>query len=223
MRPDTQLKKVSKQHTVYKTADGKRVPGVTTILGVLAKPALIAWANRLGLEGIDSTRYTDKCANIGTLAHYLVMCHLKKVEPDAEYLREFSQLDMDIAENSILSFLEWEKHHTIELIDCELPLVHEELLYGGTSDIYAKVDGVKSLVDLKTGSGIYDEHYYQIASYRLLRLSHGYPVDKCIILNIPRQETEEFQYKEYTNFELGEKIFLHCHGIYNLQKEKRGY
>ena len=31
----------TKAHTVYKTADNKRVPGVTTILGVLNKPALV--------------------------------------------------------------------------------------------------------------------------------------------------------------------------------------
>src|SRR5438093_1588565 len=31
-------------HTVYKNAAGKRVPGVTTILGILNKPALLKWA-----------------------------------------------------------------------------------------------------------------------------------------------------------------------------------
>ena len=35
---------LSAPHTVYKLADGTRVPGVTTILGVLDKPFLMAWA-----------------------------------------------------------------------------------------------------------------------------------------------------------------------------------
>ena len=43
----------SKIHTVYKTKDGIRVPGVTTILGELAKPALIHWAWDLGIKNID--------------------------------------------------------------------------------------------------------------------------------------------------------------------------
>jgi hypothetical protein len=223
MRPDTKLKNTAKQHTVYKTLDGKRVPGVTTIIGVLAKPALIYWANQMGLQGVDTAKYTDATARVGTLAHYLVMCHMKKEEPDAEYLKEFSKMEMDIAENSLISFYEWEQHHEIKPIENELPLVHEELCYGGTIDVYAEVDGLLSLVDLKTGKGLYDEHSIQLAAYRKLLMSHGYIVDRGLLLNIPRQETEEFQYKEVRNFEIYEKIFWHCHGIYNLQKQLKGY
>ena len=40
-------------HIRYKTTDGTIVPGVTTILGILNKPALVRWANQLGLRGID--------------------------------------------------------------------------------------------------------------------------------------------------------------------------
>ena len=52
----------AKPHTVYRTADGQRVPGVTTVLGILNKPALIKWANNLGLQGIDSATYVDETA-----------------------------------------------------------------------------------------------------------------------------------------------------------------
>ena len=37
--------KKSKVHTRYKTKDGKAIPGTTTIVGLLAKPQLIVWAN----------------------------------------------------------------------------------------------------------------------------------------------------------------------------------
>ena len=66
----------SKVHTVYKTGDSIRVPSVTTILGVLSKPALIPWANRLGLQGIDSSKYVDRLATIGTLAHYWIESYI---------------------------------------------------------------------------------------------------------------------------------------------------
>lgn len=33
-------------------------------------------ANRLGLQGIDSTKYTDKAAKIGTLIHAMVESHI---------------------------------------------------------------------------------------------------------------------------------------------------
>ena len=54
--------KGARQHTVYKLASGARVPGVTTVLSVLNKPALVPWANKLGLEGIDVRKYVDALA-----------------------------------------------------------------------------------------------------------------------------------------------------------------
>ena len=39
-------------HQRYKIEDGTIVPGVTTVVGILNKPALVPWANKLGLEGI---------------------------------------------------------------------------------------------------------------------------------------------------------------------------
>jgi hypothetical protein len=47
------IKSISKAHTIYKTAEGVRVPGATTITGLLNKPYLVPWANKLGLEGIE--------------------------------------------------------------------------------------------------------------------------------------------------------------------------
>lgn len=62
------LRKASKAHVKYRTKDKVLVPGVTTITNLLNKPYLIKWANDLGLEGIDSTKYRDEAADIGTLA-----------------------------------------------------------------------------------------------------------------------------------------------------------
>ena len=63
------LKKASRAHTRYYTTDGTLVPGSTTITGLLNKPALVKWANNLGLQGIDSSKYVDKAARVGTLIH----------------------------------------------------------------------------------------------------------------------------------------------------------
>jgi hypothetical protein len=212
------LKKVSKAHTIYKLADGKRVPGTTTVLGVLNKPALVAWANRLGLEGVDSSRYVDESARIGTLAHYLVQCHLTKQEPD---LSQYGRFEIDKAENALISYFEWEKSRNIVPIENELPLVSEAYGYGGTIDFIGMIDEIHTICDFKTGSGIYDEHYYQVCAYRQLAIENGFEVNQVRILNIPRKETEEFTEKIYTSFDKGWKIFQHCLEIYNLQKDKK--
>ncbi|MBA7569795.1 hypothetical protein ES708_11536 [subsurface metagenome] len=62
-------------HIIYRTRSGQSVPGVTTILSVLNKPALVPWANRMGLQGIDVAKYVDDKAAIGTLAHYLIISY----------------------------------------------------------------------------------------------------------------------------------------------------
>ncbi|MDD5353435.1 MAG: hypothetical protein PHS93_09765 [Candidatus Omnitrophica bacterium] len=209
------LKKVSKAHTIYKLSDGTRVPGTTTILGVLNKPALVPWANKLGLEGIDSSKYVDESARIGTLAHYLVQCHLTKQEPD---LSQYGIFEIDKAENALISYFEWEKTRKIVPIKNELPLISETYRYGGTIDLYAEIDGILTLCDFKTGSGIYNEHYYQVCAYRQLLIENGDSVEQIRILNIPRKESEEFTEKVYTNFGIGWEIFCNCLNIYELQK-----
>lgn len=209
----------TKVHTQYRLANGERVIGVTTALGVLAKPALIVWANRLGLQGIDSSKYTDAMAIIGTIAHYLIECDLKGETPE---LDEYSPADIDTAENALISFYAWRKGHNLEVLGSELQLVSEIYRYGGTTDLYCLLDGVKTLVDFKTGSGIYDEHYYQVCAYRQLMVENGHEVDQVRILNIPRKESEEFTEKIYTEFDTGWQIFKKCLEIYQLKKVKIG-
>jgi hypothetical protein len=95
--------KRAKAHTIYKLANGKRVPGVTTVLGVINKPALVKWANGLGLQGIDSTTYVDETARIGTLAHAMIQEYLGGPKWDRQ---AFTPEQVDQAENAVLSFHE---------------------------------------------------------------------------------------------------------------------
>lgn len=50
----------TKIHTVYKLEDGTRVPSVTTILGILNKPALVEWAYQCGCQGLDYKAVRDQ-------------------------------------------------------------------------------------------------------------------------------------------------------------------
>lgn len=210
------LRTASKAHTIYKTGDGTRVPGTTTITGLLAKPFLITWANRLGLAGIDSTKYRDEAADIGTLAHAMIQAHLQREEMD---LAHYSPLQVDLASNAVLSYLEWEKQHSLELILCEVPLVSDKNLYGGTIDCYCKLNGEYTLLDFKTGKAIYDEFFVQLAAYKELLVEHGYRVDKCRILRIGRDETEGFEERAISETDKYFGIFESLLRIYGLKKE----
>lgn len=194
------------------------MPGATTVLGILNKPALVPWSNRLGLQGIDVGKFVDDKAAIGTLAHAIVTDWLMGIETDTSH---YDPHQVDAAMNAALSFFEWFKKNPIEPILVEGQLVCDLRGYGGTIDIYGILHEQYTLLDLKTGSGIYPEHGYQIAAYSGLLEWHGFKVDRCICLNIPRDETEAFKTHEYTNKELeySWEIFLHCLGIYNAKKQ----
>jgi len=213
--PD-KIKKISKAHTIYKTTKGKRVPGTTTITGLLAKPQLVAWANRLGLEGIDSTKYRDEAADVGMLAHAMIQSRLQGEELD---MSAYSPINVDLATNAVLSFLEWEKQHTIEPILLEKPFVSDIRNYGGTIDCYCLLDGVPTLLDFKTGKAIYDEFFFQLAAYKELLIENSYKVERCRILRIGRDETEGFEERSVTETGKYFKVFECLLSVYQLKKE----
>ncbi|NLH62486.1 MAG: PD-(D/E)XK nuclease family protein [Ignavibacteriales bacterium] len=204
-------------HTIYKLKDNTRVPSVTTIVGLLDKSKfLVPWANRLGLQGIDSSKYVDALAEVGTLAHQMILDYFKKVETD---FSDYSPETRDKAENSFLSFLEWAKGKDIEPLALEIEAVSESLRFGGKFDFYGLVNGIKTLIDFKTGSGIYDEMGIQLSAYRYLLIENnlGDP-EQCMIVRIPRDETETFEVKSFEtkdNFE----IFKRLLEIYYLQRK----
>ena len=206
----------NKAHTKYLGLDGIQVPGVTTVLGILNKPALVTWANRLGLKGIDSTKYKDEMAGIGTLAHLFIMNHLRGEETDTG---DFSQNDIKLAENCFLSYLEWEKSHPIKPVLIETPLVSDKYGYGGTPDCVCYLDDELILLDYKTGKAIYPEMTYQLAAYSRLVREKGYDVKKARILRVGRDENEGFEERLTTNLDREFSIFCHCLSIYNIQKE----
>lgn len=209
-----------KAHVQYVNSNGEKVVGVTTALSVLNKPFLVVWANRLGLAGIDSTKFKDKMADIGTIAHLLVMHHLKNTTPD---LDEFSKADIDTAHNCMKSFYEWEKVHKLEPVLLEFPLVSDIYNFGGSPDFVGKVDGVMEIIDFKTGKAIYGEYLTQVSAYRQLVIEKGYTVNRARILRIGRDDSEGFEERLTTKFDLEFDLFKHCLAIYQLQKElKRG-
>jgi hypothetical protein len=207
-----------KAHTIYKLKDGTRVPSVSTIASGMDKPQLVKWANNLGLQGIDSNKYVDALANAGTLAHYLVECEFTGRNRDPEYMREFSPVDVDRAETSLVKFSEWRGKNTVTVIASELEMVSEEHRFGGRCDLVVDLNGVLTLVDLKTAKALYgasDDKWAQVAGYWLLCHENGIDVKQAAILRIGRDPAEGFEYAEMPNIEVQVKRFLLCRELYD--------
>jgi hypothetical protein len=205
-----------KTHIVYKNKAGEKLPSVTQIISILAKPALIHWAWDLGCKGIDYKTFRDDKADIGTLAHEMILCHLKKKTPDTSF---YSQNQIDLAETCFLKYLDWEKGKSIEPILLEEPRISEAFQYGGTIDNYCLLNGVYTLIDYKTSKAIYDEYFMQVTAYNWLLIEYGFLADDILILRIGRDETEGFEVRKIDNPNKYFEIFKACLSIYNLKKE----
>ena len=188
-RKKVEVSRHSRQHQQYYNSKRVRLPGVTTLVGLIDKPFLAPAANRLGLQGIDSVKHWAELAIIGRCVHEMIFCNLANFKPD---LNDYTARQIGQAKNAFSKFREWKKHHTIEPILLEEPLVSEKYQFGGTMDIYGKVDGRLELIDAKSGSGIWPDMWLQMAGYYLLLEENGFRVDRRRILNIARDKTEDF-------------------------------
>ncbi len=206
----------NKAHTQYKLKSGTLIPGVTTVLNILGKQALIEWAYQCGLKGIDYHKVRDTAGDIGTLVHYLIMLEFKGEKPDTS---EYSPANLEIAQNCLKSYHSWLRDNPIKPLMVETPLISEKYAYGGTPDVYGELRG-NVLIDFKTSKGIYDSFFYQLGAYGQLLLENtGKLPDKAIILRIGKDNSDDLEIRTVSNLGRYFEVFRHCLCIYNLQKE----
>ena len=164
----------------YRDADGKRIPGVTTVIGRFKESgALIRWAYNRGREGEELYESRDKAATAGTAAHELCERHIQGDvlvaggEPTS-LAREVANVPDEmwpLVWSSFQAYLAWERQTKLELIDTERSLV-SELGYGGTYDAIGEIDGKLCLLDWKTSNAVYGDHIYQLGAYKALYEEH---------------------------------------------------
>ena len=210
-----QQDKPANTYRPYHLADGTIVPSVTTVLKVLDKgEGMQYWAWDLGRQGLDYREVRDAAARVGTLAHYLIASHLKGEKTNVS---EFSPDEVDKAKTCFAKYLAWENQNTISPVMIETPLISEEYKYGGTPDLLAEIEGEFVLIDFKTGGGIYESYFYQLAAYRQLLIEQGWPVASARILRISPDDNYEVAMQLDSDRDW--QIFWHCLGIWQLQSE----
>jgi len=126
---------------------GVKLPGVTTILKEV---------------GAIDTRWAQQWhLDRGTAVHKTIELHNKGV-------LDYDSIDPEVTPY-FEQWLEFENVSEIKVLTSEKKVTHETLLYGGTLDMIAELNGEKVLIDLKTG-GKAPWHSLQTAAYAMAYL-----------------------------------------------------
>lgn len=159
----------------YVLPGGEHVPSVTSIIKLLAKPGLLHWAHKKGLQKIPLYEASDKEVSIGKIAHYFIECWHNKEEPKFDgYRPQDIQAGEEIA-SRLAGLLE---QHSGQIVSSELALMDAKDKYGGTIDLLVDTAQAKEFWDLKTSKRLYIDNYIQAAAYSRLLVKHGY-IERC--------------------------------------------
>jgi hypothetical protein len=198
----------------FYTIEGQRLPSVTTILDIIAKPALGPWyakeerryfetamlevLSRPGArdpefvlaavaEAVTGVKAADrekqKAAAIGTAVHAGIEWELRRQLGDdagpALHLPE-------AAAWAVESWKDWAQSVTLEPLAIERTVYCLECGYAGTLDLYARVKGVLTVLDWKSGKAIYPEAFLQNLAYRHAATRAGLPSAQGLIVRLPK-------------------------------------
>lgn len=205
----------------YRTADGERVPGVTTVCDIIKDSGgLIHWAWQCGVDGIDYREKRDTAGAAGSYAHDMVEAHLTG--------REFAMPPgvppyiVSQASRAFENFLAWKRQNRLEIVATELTLVSERHRFGGTMDglAVAHIGSGLALVDYKTARSVYESYLAQLAAYGKLWEEH-HP-DQLItggyhLLKISRDHGD-FAHHYWDQLDDAWEAFLHARALYDLKK-----
>lgn len=165
--------------------DGQWVPGVTTILGVLDKPAISKWAASQVAEYVaDNPSAIEHLRDMGRGPMVQALKGIPWEKRDSagrrgNVLHDYAESllngdEIDVAEEHVpvmehaLAFMEdWH----IEPLLVEFPCASREHRWAGTGDLIAKYrrpdtgrEGV-AIFDWKSGKGLYPEYAWQLNAY----------------------------------------------------------
>lgn len=220
--------------------DGIQYPSVTTILGLLDKPALLGWASNCAVnyieENLDVIRDTtdvhrgeevletartafrtisnDACKS-GTMVHNAIENYVNGL--DYEYLLETEQ-----SKNGFNAFLSWEMNNHVEWLESEVEIIDTVVGYAGRFDAIARVNGIVYLIDFKTSKAIYSEMAIQLCAYRqAYNRVNDNQIEHIAVLHLDK-ETAEPTFKPFeSEIERKTRFFNSLVNTYYLEKNRR--
>lgn len=138
-------------------------PSVTTLCSILNKPALLYWANKIGMQGESLKYHKLKSTHDGKRKHQEIESLLIDGEP----------MEDQIMQDKVMSIFE-----SCEIVGVEVPFEND--MYKGRCDLLYKKDGLLHVADFKRKfKRPYLEHYLQLVAYK-----RHYNADRMEIISL---------------------------------------
>lgn len=238
---EVKLVEANRQHFYQIGADETYHPGVTTVLGVINKPAILPWAvkcvsdnireelikvkanslddkliNKICDEGKNIyKKKAEDAADIGTRVHGAVneIIHGRKpvITPDIEA--------------GVQGFIDWSTSNSIKFELGDTKLGSKLFGYGGSMDFMAFKGDEPVIFDLKTTKkrkdrdhGIYSEYAFQLSAYaQAFHETYGMEVKHVYALWV-NKEKPEFKPVKVSSIPEAFQGFLAALKLYRLSK-----
>ena len=199
----------------YFTADGTRVPSVTTITGRFKEAGgLVHWAWALGKEGKDYREIRDAAANAGTLAHEMIDAHIHGVGSEISGDEE----TVSKAKSAFNAYMNWQQNSQFKIEWTERQLVSERYKFGGTPDAFGTINNQPVLIDWKTSNAVHSDYLLQLAAYaELIRENYGIEVQGFYLCRFAK-ENGDFSVHHYPELNDALRMFLLLREAYELDK-----
>jgi len=136
--------------------DGKEVPRVTNISGMLPKPWLHFWYGKHGTKQCE--KMSQKSREFGLLFHRLAEIRMNGQKVNIKQYKKPMR-------GCYHGFIKWRKQREFSHVETEVILHNQRYGYAGTCDLAATIDDMVGVVDWKTSKDIYLEHLLQVAAY----------------------------------------------------------
>ena len=198
----------------FYTIAGRQWPSVTTVLDIIAKPALGPWyakeerrcfeaamlevltkpgardpeyvlaAVAEAVSGVKAAdRAKQQAATIGTAVHAGIEWELRtRLGEDAGP----APCLPDAAAWAVESWKDWARTVALDPLAIERAIYCDLCGYAGTLDLYARVGGVLTVLDWKSGKAIYPEAFLQNVAYRHAAARQGLPSAQGLIVRLPK-------------------------------------
>ena len=198
----------------FYAVEDKHFPSITTVLGAIPKPGLIAWRKNVGEAAAKWEM--NRAARRGSATHTLVEQYLKGETPA---IRDVLPLGMFRLLKPYLDQVD--NIHALEKI-----MYSKKLTVAGQVDCIAEYNGKLSVIDFKTANkervDSWNENYYiQCTAYAIMYEElFGTPIEQIVILQAGEDGSAKAFVKNKADY-MG-KLEDAIKGFYKYYEEKTG-